>query len=196
MSDTIMASATPWFEEYVPKPWSEYPLPGDIPAVSSTWNMGRIWDENYNSDGFHSNEQTSVPHHITWDFGRTVKLSRLTYWPRNYNNGEDRWARGHAKVFEIWGTPTPPNPDGSFDGWTLLGRFECVKPSGPGAQITQEDVDFALAGIEFDFVINEMTPDAYLPVRFIRWRTISTFHTSNVSPVHILELSFWGELMD
>ena len=194
LSDTVYANRTPWFEEYIPKPWTEYKCTGDLPQVSTGWPITRIWDEDYSQDGFHGNEQAVLPHHISWDFGKTVKLSRITYWPRKAI--DDRWIRGHAKVFEIWGAATAPRTDASYDDWTLLGRFECVKPSGPGAQITQEDIDFSDAGIEFDFLPTDLVPDPYIPVRFIRWRTISTYANSSVSTVHIRQLSFWGEIIE
>jgi hypothetical protein len=83
--------------------------------------------------------------------------------------------------------------DGS---WIPLGRFESLKPSGPGSQITQEDIAFAQEGIEFEFGVTDFAPEPFTPVRYIRFRTIATYAYASFSTVHILELSFWGELID
>lgn len=194
-SDTVSAAVTPWFEEYIPKStWNAYTLPGDIQPVNAGYPTTRIWDEDYGVDGFHGIETQVLPHNITWDLGRTVKLSRLKYYPRKH--ADDRWKRGHAKVFEIWGSVSP-NPTGELDdSWIPLGRFESVKPSGPGPQITQEDIAFADEGIEFEFVASDFAPSPYTPIRYIRFRTINTYANASFSTVHISELSFWGELID
>ncbi|MEL7586214.1 MAG: DUF4959 domain-containing protein [Prolixibacteraceae bacterium] len=194
-SDTLTAKVTPWFEEYIPKgTWRDYTLPGDIPPVNSGYPITRIWDENYDQDGFHGRETQMLPHTLTWDMGRTIKLSRLKYWPRKH--ADDRWKRGQAKIFEIWGSVSP-NPTGEMDdSWIPLGRFESLKPSGTGTQITEEDIAFANEGIEFEFGVTDFAPDPFTPVRYIRFRTISTYANASFSTVHILELSFWGELIN
>lgn len=194
-SDTVTALVTPWFEEFIPKAtWNDYTLPGDIPPVNSSYPITRIWDENYDVDGFHGLETQQLPHNLTWDLGRTVKLSRLKYWPRNHT--DDRWTRGHAKIFEIWGSVSP-NPSGEMDdSWIPLGRFESLKPSGTGTQITQEDIAFAQEGIDFDFEVTDFAPEPYTPIRYIRFRTITTYANASFSTVHVLELSFWGELIN
>ncbi|MEC3880461.1 DUF4959 domain-containing protein [Parapedobacter sp. 10938] len=195
LSDTITAEVTPWFEEYIPKAtWNAYTLPSDIPPVNTGYPTTKIWDDVYTGSGFHGMETQVLPHNITWDLGRTVKLSRLKYWPREH--ADDRWKRGHAKVFEIWGSVSP-NPTGELDdSWIPLGRFESLKPSGPGPQITQEDIAFADEGIEFEFAVSDFAPDPFTPIRYIRFRTVSTYANASFSTVHVLELSFWGELID
>lgn len=195
ISDTVTAKVTPWFEEFIPKStWRDFTLPGDIPPVNASYPTTRIWDENYDVDGFHGMETQMLPHNVTWDLGRNIKLSRIKFWPRNH--GDDRWKRGHPKIFEIWGSLSP-NPTGEMDdSWTPLGRFESLKPSGPGTQITQEDIAFAQEGIEFDFVVSDFAPNPYTPIRYIRFRTITTYANASFSTVHLLEVSFWGELLD
>lgn len=191
-SDTVSARLTPWFEEYIVKgSWSDYTLPGDIPPVNSGYPITRIWDEVYTTDGFHGMETQLLPHTLTWNLGEVVKLSRLKYYPRRH--GDDRWKRGHARIFEIYGSKNPPNPDGSMDdSWIPLGRFTCVKPSGEGSTITQEDIDFSDNGIDFDFEVSDFAPNPYAEVQYIRWRTVSTYAFASFSTVHIMELSFWG----
>src|SRR5690554_475243 len=194
-SDTIIGNVTPWFEEFIPKStWTNYTLPNDIPPVNASYPITRIWDENYDVDGFHGIETQMLLSTLTWDLGKSVKLSRIKLWPRNH--ADDRWKRGHPKVFEIWGSNSP-NPTGEMDdSWIPLGRFESLKPSGPGTQITQEDIAFAQEGIEFDFGITDFAPEPFTPIRYIRFRTISTYANASFSTTHILEISFWGELLN
>lgn len=196
LSDTLTAKVTPWFEEFIPKAtWTEYTLPGDMPTViAGSYNVRAIWNGTTNETGFHGNETWPLPSHITWNLGRKVKLSRLKLWPRDH--ADDRWKRGNPKVFEIWGS-NAPNPNGDLDAsWIPLGRFECVKPSGTGTQITQEDIEFAQAGIEFDFGISDFAPNPFTSVQYIRFRTISTYANASFSTVSIAEISFWGELIN
>jgi hypothetical protein len=196
LSDTITATAIPWFEEFIPKAtWQAYSYASDHQPINSSYPLGRIWDNNTDVDGFHGNETTQLPSNITFDLGRTVKLSRLKYWPRNHV--DDRWRRGHAKIFEIWGSTLPGTSGDINDGtWIPLGRFESLKPSGTGTQITEEDISFAQAGLDFDFEVTDFAPEPYTPVRYIRFRTVTTYANMAFSTVHILELSFWGEIMN
>src|SRR5690606_25990530 len=114
--------------------------------------------------------------------------------PRKHS--DDRWNRGHAKVYEIW-VSTSPNPTGELDdSWVPLCRLESLKPSGTGPQITQEDIAFADEGIAFEFAVSDFAPDPFVPIRYIRFRTVNIYANASFSPVHILELSFWGELID
>ena len=192
-SDTITAELTPWYEEFIPKgTWIEYNLPGDMQPVNASYPLRTAFDGITTGSGFHGLETTPLPSVVTWDMGITAKLSRLKFFPRKHV--DDRWKRGHPRIFEIWGS-NAPNPNGALDDtWIPLGRFESEKPSGPGSQITQEDIDFADAGIDFDFVVSDFAPDPYAPVRYIRFRTISTYANASLSTTHILEISFWGIL--
>jgi hypothetical protein len=193
-TDTTTSTVTPWFEEAISKStWSVYNLPGDTPPVNSSYPLQRIWDGDVGGTGFHGLETQVLPSTLTWDLGTTVKLSRLKLWPRDHN--DDRWKRGHPRIFEIWGSPIPL-PDGTMEGWIPLGRFECLKPSGPGATITQEDVDFAKAGIEFDFEVSDFAPDPYTPVKYVRFISVLTYANASFSTTSIAEISFWGEYLE
>ena len=196
LSDTLTATSTPWFEEYITKnTWQGYTLPGDHQPINSSFFLSRMWDDNFDNDGFHGNESTQLPSNLTFDLGKTVKMSRMKYWPRNHL--DDRWRRGHAKIFEIWGSNLPgPGGDINDGTWIPLGRFESLKPSGNGTQITEEDISFAQAGIDFDFQVSDFAPEPYTPVRYIRFRTITTYANMAFTTIHVLELSFWGEVVE
>ena len=169
--------------------WSEYTLPGDVSPLSDDYVVRKLWDNNFSEEGLYHSMDALLPQVITWDLGVTAKISRMKFYPRFIEL--DTWARRQPKVFEIYGS-LAPNPDGSLDNsWTLLGRFECVKPS-PGETITPEDVVVAHAGLDFEFVQNEFA-DPSATVRYIRFRTLSNF--GNVEYVAIQEISFWGRIM-
>lgn len=192
VSDTVTATVTPIFEDEIAmNTWVEYTLPGDARPYDGNYSVRGLWYGNF------TNPQTNtylsamlpLPQIITWDFGKTVLLSRFKLWPRNHV--DDRWRRGHPRIFEIWGSMNP-NPDGSLDDtWIPLGRFESEKPS-PGETITQEDIDYALAGFDYDFEESDFAPDPFVPVRYIRVRCIRTYNNSEASYVAYQQIRFWG----
>jgi len=197
-SDTVKANVTPWFEEFIHKnTWAEYPMSGDASPLNANYPVRMIWNgittgATANS-GYHSMD-LPLPQIITWDLGVTAKLGRFKFWPRDHQ--DDRWARGHPKIFELYGSLTRPDQtDGSLDNWIPLGRFECVKPSGPGLQVTQEDIEFGAAGIDFDFEPSDFAPDPITPIRYLRFRTLTVFGNTTVTPVNIAEISFWGSII-
>ena len=195
LSDTIYSSLTPWFEEFIPKnTWQEYTLPGDAPLIEDIYYVRNIWDNRFDyGGGEYISALLPLPQMITWDLGVTVKLGRFKLWPRFVE--ADQWKRSHVKEFEIWGS-NMPNMNGSLDdSWIPLGRFETVKPSGPGPTITQEDIDLAYAGFDYDFEVSDFAPNPNTPVRYIRFRTLSTFHNTNISSFTITEMNFWGSIV-
>ena len=195
LSDTVSAVVKPLFSEYIPKgKWTQVYMDGDLPPVAPYMPLSRIWDEVYNNDGFHGVENLPLPHTLTWDLGQAVRLNRLILFPRY--NADDRWKRGHPKLFEIYGRLDAPNTsDGSMDDWIPLGQFESLKPSGPGPTITQEDIDFAIAGIEFDFVKSDFAPEPYTPIRYVRFRAVTTYANATISTVSITEIDLWGTII-
>jgi len=192
LSDTIYSTLTPLFEEVIPKnTWREYPMPGDALLLATGTGPSQLWNEAY-WDYFHT-DLVPLPARFQFDLGVTAKLSRFKLWPRDLDL--DRWGRGMPKVFEVYGSITP-NPNGNLDeSWIPLGRFECVKPSGPGLTVTEEDRAFGRAGIDFDFETSDFAPNPNVPVRYIRVRTLSTFNNTAISYVVLSELAFWGSIV-
>ena len=180
------------------KPWAEYNLPGDV-EFNGSYPMPRMWD------GLTTNFNLTVmpatfPNMFSWDLGLRVQLKDMRLWPRP--NNDDRWNGGHPKVFEIWGS-LAPNDDGSLDeSWSLLGRFECIRPSGavPGTDMAnQADLDLAAMGIRFEFIpINGIDPTE-TTVRYLRFRTIEVFAMTNPTTqymrVSLAELTFTGKVI-
>ena len=186
-SDTLVRSLTPYFEEELDKSnFAEVRLPTDTwqKRYASSAGVPGIWDGNRAQSGQNHNFQSilpsSTPQWFTFDLGVIAKLSRMQYWMKHGLFNE-----GNAKVIEVWGS-TAPNPDGSWDSWTLLATFESVKPSGlPIGQNSPEDVAHAAAGDDFTF-----PPDAP-PVRYIRFKTVETWGPSWQN-VWVNEISLFG----
>jgi hypothetical protein len=194
-SDTVISTVTPWFEEFIPKAtWTEYKLPGDMAPINTSLTMPNMWNGTGTGNSFHGMETTALPAVFTWNLGVTVKLSRLKLWPRDHN--DDIWKRGHPRIFEIYGSLSPTATGELDDSWIPLGRFESLKPSGPGAQITSEDTAFAKEGIDFEFGVTDFAPDPFVPVRYIRFRSVWTYANLPFSTTSIGEISFWGEFIN
>lgn len=184
-SDTLIREAVPLFEEELDKGIFELvPLPGD--AVSQ-WNLRALWDNNTTSNnGFHSSD--ALPKRFQFDLGKQSKLSRFRIW--GITDGRE-YSSGNIKEFEIWGSDSP-NPDGSYDGWTLMGEYEVLRPSGlnPGDELTAEDREQAVAG--FEFIVPPNAP----AFRYIRFKILSSFASprgSEKGEVWFKEFTFWGQ---
>lgn len=188
MSDTLFRTCKPLFETLIDKKkFKDLALPGDMNIPHSNypqWVLSRIWD-NITTGGecfFHTNGNIPMPSHFSIDLGQKIKLSRFKYWQRP----SDVFKNQNVRKFEIWGSNNP-NQDGSWDGWTKLGDFESIKPSGrPDGEVTNEDKDYAAKGEDFDM---PMGAPAY---RYLRWNSIETW--SKIKCVSIAELTFWGKV--
>lgn len=182
VSDTAYHEIVPLFEQKLDKSkFREFHLPGDNWMAHGGRVMERLWDEGYsNNEQFASERGHGFPQSFAFDLGVHATLSRFLLYPR-----VDASAfLNMPKTFEIWGS-TSPNPDGSWDNWVKLLDGEIIKPSGlPIGEVSQEDLDYAAGGIEFEF-----SPDTP-PVRYIRFKTLSVFAQDNVA---IWELTFFGQ---
>ncbi len=175
--------------------WATKTMPGDM-AMHGSFPLTNLWDGN-TTNFMHSTDPVTLPCTFTWDMGLKAKLSKMKIWPRN--NNDDRWTRGHPRIFEIYGSLNP-NPDGSIDdSWTLLGKFKCIQPSGngianPWQAPTPEDIALSDRGIEFEFVPSEsVNPDT--TVRYIRFRSLEHFNPTSPPRILLAEISLWGTLV-
>ena len=111
-----------------------------------------------------------------------------------YQRLNNEYKHYSPKKWKIYGTdhidPAHMVDADYFDGekyhesWAFLGDFEIVKPSGPGEQITNEDLEVALAGHEFMFDLN------LPPVRYLRFEQFDTW--GGALEVNYREITFWG----
>lgn len=190
-TDTLYQDILPLYERLLDKSkFSEMNLPGDATVQNpSVLNVAKIWDgdSNYAAPWRLYTESSAEPQWVTFNMGQTARLSRLKLW----NYGADpvpgaRWFfyQGHMRFFQIWGS-LGPDPDGSWDSWTLLGDFECVKPSGlpPGTE-SPEDFETGAAGFDFTF-------DYGPQVRYIRIKNLLNWEGSYW--FEIKEISLYGD---
>jgi len=201
ISDTLYKSISPIFEIMVPKAqFSEYRLPSDSPlgATSLGWNTSRLWDNNTNDPGWHTEAGYGKPLQLcTFDMGVLTKLSRYKLWERGEAYGNDySYNHGNPKAWTLWGSAKAAPTDielpvtsakGTVVGdWINLGNFNCPPPpsgNAPG-QTTPADLAAVKAGFEFNIALD-------IPkVRFIRLAVNSTW--GNADFAHVMELSFWG----
>lgn len=184
-SDTLIQQATPLFEKQLNKKlFSHVPLPGD---AANTWKYPSLWDDVTTSNaGFKAAD--ALPKRFQFDVGSKVKLSRFKIWGVF---GGREYSSANLKEFELWGS-NAPNPDGSFDGWTLIEEYEVVRPSGlsVGDELTADDIQMATDG--FEFVIPAGAPS----VKYIRFNFLSSFaspRNSEKGEVWLREFTFWGQ---
>ena len=191
-SDTVEATLTPLTEIQIPPGSIENipaeVLPGTAPSHNNSSSLaahkaidgviGRTVNENY----YLTMRGTGMPQHFNVDLKKQYQLSRLVFYQRPtyfYRSISPR------KV-AVWGSNSPA-PDGSFDGWTLLGEFEVIKPSGLPMDInSDEDNAAAEAGHNFEF------ESATMPIRYLRIQTLETWAMSDY--ITLTEYSIFGNV--
>jgi hypothetical protein len=180
-------------------------LPGDFytPSGSSTaiekaWN-GVGYATAYDNC-FCLLQTTPMPFYFTIDLGSTVILNRLKIYPHS----SGIYTGSFPRFFEVWGSDDPPE-DGSFDNWHKIGEWEISKPSGYGegfdvGDITNEDREWIMNGGNYHVEVTAETPDASVPVKYLRIKVINTFDTYCYSRpsdwVIIGELEFFGSVLE
>lgn len=183
-SDTIRANFLPLHEVMMNKSlFREYNLPTDTWQAHTGFRTPSVlWDGNdrVSSTIFHTAPGTGIPQHFSFDMGVAANLSRFLMYSRlSYE-----YQFNHPKVFELYGSNNP-DPNGSWESWTLIGTYTSVKPSGlPLGESTNDDINYARAGEEFDIEFQEE------PYRYWRWRTLDTWGGN--SDVSLGELTFFG----
>ena len=189
ISDTLIVNLKPLFEMRLDRTKMQgIALPGDAP-LGYGGNIANLFDGNTTDNGghwYHTGDAARMPQRFTFDMGVKAKLSRLTWWMRQYGGGQTFYYSLHnPRTVEIWGSNNPPS-DGSWNNWILLAAHDQIKPSGlPEGQLSQADIDAAVAGETITFPLN--TP----AVRYIRFKTLRNW--SNGTYVNFDELALWGQ---
>lgn len=174
-------AALPYVEQQLDKSkFRNNKLPNDANDAYG-WVLPNVWDNNINT-GFHT-PSMSAPFTFTIDLGAVYNVTRYKIWHRLsaiYNDGNPRrWI--------VWGTANTPAADGSTTGWTQLGQYENIKPSGqPQGSNTQADIAAANDGFEFYF-LSPFAPS----VRYLRFQVTQVWG-SGTNYFHFMELSIWG----
>ncbi len=160
------------------KRWNPVGIP--YKQYSNDWSIEKMWDNNYLGTSYLQGSIT-FPHDFTFDLGELKKINRIKQWQRWTES--ILYADQQIKRFEIWGSPTN-NVTNSMDGWTLLGSFTSIKPSGkPVGQLDPIDKEFVRNGE--DFVITGEPPET----RYIRYRVLESW--KNTGAVAIGEIEFF-----
>ncbi|MGH8120663.1 MAG: DUF5000 domain-containing lipoprotein, partial [Gammaproteobacteria bacterium] len=165
------------------------------------WVKTNMWNGSIEGSGFHTAQDSPgaiVPpytegnHMFTVDLGVAAKLSRFTFWQRQGDGGCcGVYSHGNPRYFEVWGIAEIPGDNGaSLEGWTrLIANGEVVKPSGgPIGSNSADDLAAAADGEEFEFPIDAP------PVRYIRFVNMESWSTGKF--MHVMELNFWGQIVE
>ncbi|MFS8616419.1 MAG: DUF5000 domain-containing lipoprotein [Solitalea sp.] len=181
LSDTFLVTVRPLFEVRLDRTrMRAVTLPTDAP-LGYGGNIFGLFDGNVNDGFYHSSDDARMPQWFTFDMGVTAKLSRLTWFMRP----GFFYSLHNPRVVEIWGS-NDPDPDGSFDSWTLLTTHEQIKPSGlPEGQLSNADMEAAALGETVTFPLD--VPK----VRYIRFKTLRNW--SNGTYVNFHEIQLWGD---
>jgi hypothetical protein len=162
--------------------FKEIKLTNDVGFYGSNTGLKNMWNGNTAPTGypdtFHSDGNTALPHHFTFDLGKVYQnLSQFEIIGRDCCNNPVK--------FEIWGiadlTGATTNSPGNSAGWKAesLGRgWTLLK------EVTRTDDGSAPFKVSF--------PDDLPAVRYIRIRVVSVAsgdaYYSNIS-----EISFWNK---
>ena len=197
-SDTTVAEITPYFEQELDKNlFSAVILPNDM-KMTALWDANgptlipKLWDNQIWDAGGRMNGQTGImpdEYFFTFDLGVEAKLSRFKLQQFMGYNDKYLFYDAQVKEFEIYGT-TSFNPDGSWDSWTLIDKYEVTKPSGLPAALwnyTDEDKAAAYAGHDFEIPLEAQN------VRYIRMRIVSTW--GGLDWASIGEMWFYGQVI-
>ena len=189
-TDTLVMDLTPRFEKLLDKAkFRAVRFPNDSPMLDRTFvRVEYLFDgsapQSNSSQCFATDYDTAEnwPHFVSFDMGveEGAFISRF-----NLSARQPYYATHQMKFFEIWGS-MDPDPDGSWESWTLLLEGEVIKPSGlPAGQISDEDTQQCLSGWDFSFPVDNP------PVRYIRIKCLKVF-----IPMYafaISEVTFWGQ---
>lgn len=188
-SDTLFEEITPFFEQQLDKSkFKEANLQTDTYEPHTGFSsVSVVWDDVWDGGSvFHTKPNTGIPQWFTFDLGVTARLSRFKFYHRSTGSTDGAYYAGDPKVIEVYGS-NDPNPDGSWDSWTLLGSFESKKPSGEDSPTT-EDLQYACVdGEDFEFPLDAPA------VRYLRFKIMATW--GGVTYMYISELTFWGSLL-
>ncbi len=192
ISDTIYPAGgvvIPWLETTLnKKDWSIFKiagnyLPGDVTFINWEGRDEYMFDDDVNTFG-HTNSG-GLPVSITFDLGKSVRLSRAVFFQRFQSNVYFAW--GNPRRIIIYARTEAPLT-GNWDEWTQLVDYTMIKPSGTNSEYTvntDEDVQAALDGHEVSFPISE---NVY---RYIRFRFMSSWE--NRPYVHPAEITLYGQ---
>ncbi|RXG11950.1 putative protein DUF5126 [Leeuwenhoekiella aestuarii] len=171
VTDTLFTSVKPLFEQLMPK--SDFRAIRLANDAENGYPVENLWDSGYLSylDAFFTERDLDLPSHlVTFDIGSVTKLSRLRIWNFSEPIGGQRlyYYLGAMRYFRVWGANELN--DGDLSGWTLIGEYEVVKPSGlPYGQENNDDLIAARDGADYEISIDAP------PVRYLRLESLENW---------------------
>lgn len=159
-TDTLFTNLTPIYEALMPREnMNAITLANDAELIAAHTEVADLFNGGYLEwyDSYFTSRTIDVGNHlVTWDIGAETKLSRLRVWQFSEPIGGQRlyYYLGAMKKFKVWGSNELN--DGDLSGWTLLGDFEVIKPSGlPYAQENNDDLIAAQDGADYEIAIDK-----------------------------------------
>ena len=194
-TDTLIKDLTPKFEKLLDiSKFREVRLPSDAEYTNEAggYVISCLWDNFFMGDPAAAFGEVNGqwPLWFTFDLGceQGVTLSRFRLWHRGTQQTtyhSQAYNDRAPRKFEVWGSMNP-DPDGTWDSWTLLLDAEMIKPSGlPIGVNSEEDMQAFFEGNEFIFPLD--IPDT----RYIRMKVTETW--GNQTRFIIDEVRFWGQ---
>ncbi len=193
-SELFSGELTPMFEQELDKSLFEYLFSLTPDDVGYLWHPDNLWNNNY-SAGPKGTFISAWPPvrtikeglYFTMDLGKKSKISRMKLWQRPHKNLN--FNHLNVKRFKLWGSNAPSKDPESFDGWSDMGEYSIIKPSGlPLGQLSNEDNQAVADGHE---ALIPLEVEAY---RYIRFQVLETWLGGDL--LQIAELAFWGQYFD
>lgn len=187
-TDTLEINIEPLFEQLMPKSaFVGVKLANDAKTIDNAYPVSNLFDGQFLEywGSYFTDRTIDVGNHlVTFDVGKTTKLSRLRLWQFSEPIGGKRlyYYLGAMKKFRIWGSNTLN--DGTLDSnWTLMGEYEIKKPSGlPYGQEDNDDLLAARDGTDFEVALDKPA------VRYLRIECLENWIGGKfmaVSEVHV-----------
>jgi hypothetical protein len=210
-SATLTKELTPYFEQQIPKPYAEHPLPSDVAVLPGNGNYGPIsmlWDDfwlpAWPLKGFTTFANAPFPQIFTVDLQCRAILSSF----RLHHRAEYEYDGDAVREFELYGSGEAAPADDLLSGdWIKLGRYRFPDPPAifdlpPGYEhyanhplIPNPNVAFASAGPLFEIAPTAELPNPYVPVRYVRVRILkSCRETATSGGIAIGEFTLFGQM--
>ncbi|WP_298645704.1 DUF4959 domain-containing protein [uncultured Proteiniphilum sp.] len=180
-TDTLEVGVKPYFEERIPtNNLTAFPIPPYFELFGAGRDHSLMFLDNpSNSTYIRAGNPYGYMPWFTVDLGLKAVFSRLVHFHR----AGYEWTLHNMRELEVWGTNSAvtaaehtrlPAEWREDPNWILLGHFKSVRPSGgePGTAPTSEDMEFILAGEEFEFLLGQPS------VQYLRFNIISTWSNS------------------
>jgi hypothetical protein len=192
-SDTLIVNLSPLEEvEITSGNWKALELGNDAQTRGGQWGIDKIWDGNVGSGNLTKLSPLPVGF-VTIDLGRPVRLSRLVRWTNSGSNA-GAYGRAHIYDFAVYGSNNP-DQSGNWNSWTLIERFQSVRPTGLGfgTSASSAERDWLKSNGETHEFSDPTASEKY---RYLRLRVYATWDGSYVgdAEIYLYELKLYGQL--